>query len=176
VPKLKKLNSDYHRFLRNKRYLILANHIILNLLIIFILGCGGRFSRLRNINDKTNTPQPLLEQEYHKSDYWGGANGIYISVNKRNSKVGAQNYASVKIMNHSGVYLNLDAKYDHYWFKRFGNKYSLYRRSGSRYPQKISNERELRFDLLGIETFAGVDSVSFMFIEMDSLIITAIEK
>lgn len=172
----KGLISDYCYLMNNTISQILIRQISLTLLIVFILGCGGRFSRLRNVNDKYDTPQPLLEQEYHKSDYWGGASGVYISVNKRNSKIGGQSFASVKIMNHSGRDLELDIKYDRYWFKRFGNKYSLYRRSGSRYPPKISNSRELRFELLGIETFANVDSIAFLFVEMDSLIITAIEK
>lgn len=172
----KNLISDYCQLVINKISQIMIHQIILTLLIIFILGCGGQFSRLRNVNDSYDTPQPLLEQEYHKSDYWGGASGVYISVNKRNSKIGGQIFASVKIMNHSGGDLELDINYDRYWFKRFGNKYSLYRRSGSRYPPKISNTRELKFELLGIETFVNVDSISFMFVEMDSLIITAIEK
>ena len=176
MSKSKKIIIDYGHFLNNKTYQILIRQIILNLIIIFILGCGGQYSRLRNINDNGDTPQPLLEQEYHKSNYWGGANGIYISVKKRISKVGGQNYASVKIMNHSGGNLELDIKYDRYWFKRFGRKYSLYRRTGGRYPPKISNSKELKFDLLGLETFANVDSISFIFVEMDSLIITTIEK
>jgi len=176
VPNSKSFISDYCHLMNNKISQILIHQIILTLLIVFILGCGGHFSRLRNINDNYDTPQPLLEQEYHKSDYWGGASGVYISVNKRNSKIGGQSFASVKIMNHSGGNLELDNKYDRYWFKRFGNRYSLYRRTGSRYPPKISNTRELRIELLGIETFANVDSISFLFVEMDSLIITAIEK
>ncbi|MCH8927672.1 MAG: hypothetical protein IIB39_03035 [Candidatus Marinimicrobia bacterium] len=173
---LKQINPKSYKLLTTKAYVRLISITLLTISIILILGCGGQFSRLRNINNKDDTPQPLLEQEYHKSDYWGGANGIYISVDKRNSKIGGQSYASVKIMNHSGVNLSLNVKSDHYWFKRFGSKYSLYRRTGSRYPPKISNTRELKFDLVGIETFANVDSISFIFVEMDSLIITTTEK
>ena len=176
MPNSKSLISNYCHLMNNKISQFMIHQIILTLLIIFIQGCGGQFSRLRNINDNYDTPQPLLEQEYHKSDYWGGASGVYISVNRRNSNIGGQSFASVKIMNHSGGDLGLDNQYDRYWFNRFGNKYSLYRRTGSRYPPKISNTRELRFELLGIETFANVDSISFLFVEMDSLIITAIEK
>jgi len=176
VQNINRLKSSYHRLFNNKTQIHLINLFLLTVSCVFIIGCGGEFSRLRNTKDNNDPPQSLLEQQYHKSDYWGGANGIYISVDKKASKIGGQNYASVKIINQSGVNLNLDNKYDHYWFKRFGSKYSLYRRPGSRYPPKISNTRDLKFDLLGIETFANVDSISFIFVEMDSLIITTTEK
>lgn len=172
MSKIQYFYSDsYYAFGNIKRMIL-----VLNISLMLFLGCGGQFSRLSSINSKDGTPQPLLEQEYHKSDFWGGANGIYISVNRRNTTVGGQIYASVKIMNHSGSDLKLDDQFDHYWFKRFGSKYSLYRRTDSRYPPKISNNRDLKFDLLGIETFGNVDSISFVFIEMDSLLITTKEK
>lgn len=176
MQKIEILKSNYYQFIFNNTHIRIIILIILTALFTFNIGCGGRFSRLSNIKDQNDSPQPLLEKQYHKSDFWGGSNGIYISVDKKASKFGGQNYASVKIMNQSGVNLNLDVKNDHYWFKRFGTKYSLYRRPGSRYPPKISNTRDLEFDLVGIETFANVDSISFIFVEMDSLIITTIEK
>lgn len=170
------LISSFYHLRHNKAFTRPIVHFLLSAAFLFQIGCGGEFTRLRNIKDKDDTPQSSLERLYHKSDFWGGSNGIYISVDKRSSNFGGHNYMSVKIINQSGLNLKLDVKNDNYWFKRYGTKYSLYRRPGSRYPSKISNERELIFDLVGVETFVNVDSIAFVFIKMDSLIITATTK
>lgn len=142
-------------------------------LSLWIYGCGGYFSRLNIGGDNKDSPQPILEEQYHKSDYWGGKKGIYVSVRKKSSAIGRQKYARVKLMNYTGNYLLLDSEKDSYWFDRYGQRYSLYRRPGDRYPSKITDERHVEFDLLGIENFTNVDSVMFLFSDMDSLSIAA---
>ena len=142
-------------------------------LSMWIYGCGGYFSRLNISGDNKDSPQPILEEQYHKSDYWGGKNGIYVSVRKKSSAIGRHKYARVKLLNYSGNYLLLESEKDSYWFDRYGQRYSLYRRPGDPYPSKISDKRHIEFDLLGIENFTNVDSVVFLFSEMDSMSIAA---
>ena len=143
-------------------------HLILLTILLFVTGCEP-FARLNISEKKKGFPQFKLEKEYHRSLYWGGSKGIYVSINKGSSSIGRQIYAKVKVMNYSGTGLFLDTRNDRYWFKRYGSKYSLYRRPGGRYPNKISNNRNIEFELLGIESFTGVDSISIMFFKMDSL-------
>ena len=145
---------------------------VLFILILILAGCGP-FSRLVTNEKKEGSPQPILENEYHNSLYWGGNEGIYISVDKGSSKIGGQKYAKVKVMNYSGKNLLLDVDGDRYWFERYGIKYSMYRRAGGRYPDKISNNRNLEFELLGIDSFTAVDSITIMFSMMDSLIVNS---
>ena len=142
-------------------------------LSMWIYGCGGHFSRLNIGGENNDSPQPFLEEQYHKSDYWGGKKGIYVSVRKKSSTIGRQKYIRIKLMNYSGNYLLLESEKDSYWFDRYGKHYSLYRRPGDRYPSRISDKRHVEFDLLGIESFTNVDSVVFLFSEMDSLSIAA---
>lgn len=141
---------------------------VLAIFLIIVIGCGP-FSRLDVNKKEKDIPQSILEKEYHKSLYWGGSGGIYVSINKGSSSIGRQTYAKVKIMNYSGTNLLLDPGDDRYWFERYGSKYSLYRRPGERYPKKISNNRNIEFDLLGIDSFHAVDSITIMFSGMDSL-------
>lgn len=143
-------------------------HLILLPILLFVTGCEP-FARLNISETKKGFPQSKLEKEYHRSLYWGGSKGIYVSINKGSSSIGRQIYVKVKVMNYSGTGLFLDTGNDRYWFERYGSKYSLYRRPGGRYPDKISNNRNIEFELLGIESFTGVDSISIMFFKMDSL-------
>lgn len=156
--------------LNHNNILSLANnlHVILLTVLLFVIGCEP-FARLDVSEKGKDFPQSKLEKEYHKSLYWGGSKGIYVSINKGSSSIGRQTYAKVKVMNYSGTSLLLDPGNDRYWFERYGSKYSLYRRAGGRYPSKISNTRNIEFELLGIESFTGVDSISIMFFKMDSL-------
>lgn len=142
-------------------------HAILLTGLLFVIGCEP-FARL-DVKKEKKFPQTKLEKEYHKAHYWGGSGGIYVSVKKGSSSVGRQTYAKVKVMNHSGRNLLLDSGNDRYWFERYGTKYTLYRRKGGRYPDKISNNRNIEIELLGIDSFIGVDSISIMFFKMDSL-------
>ena len=143
-------------------------HAILVAVLLFVIGCEP-FARLDVRGKGNDFPQSKLEKEYHKSLYWGGSKGIYVSISKGSSSIGRQTYAKVKVLNYSGKSLLLDSESDRYWFERYGSKYSLYRRTGGRYPNKISNNRNIEFELLGIESFTGVDSISIMFFKMDSL-------
>ena len=145
--------------------------VLLTLLFISI-GCGP-FSRLDIKEKKEDSPQPILEKEYRQSLYWGGNEGIYVSIDKGSSKIGGQKYAKVKVMNFSGKNLLLNSDGDRYWFERYGIKYTMYRRTGGRYPHKISDKRNLKFELLGIDSFTAVDSITIMFSMMDSLIINS---
>ncbi len=145
---------------------------VLLILLFISTGCGP-FARLDTKEKKENSPQTILEKEYHQSLYWGGNEGIYVSIDKGSSKIGGQKYAKVKVMNFSGKNLLLNTDEDRYWFERYGIKYSMYRRMGGRYPNKISDKRNLEFELLGIDSFTAVDSITIMFSMMDSLIINS---
>ena len=141
---------------------------VLLTVLLFAIGCGP-LARLDVNGKEKDSPQPKLEKEYLRSLFWGGNGGIYVSINKGSSSIGRQTYAKVKVMNHSGANLLLDSGNDMYWFERYGRKYSLNRRPGGRYPNKISNNRNIEFDLLGIDSFTAVDSITIMFSRMDSL-------
>ncbi|TFB12339.1 hypothetical protein E3V55_01080 [Candidatus Marinimicrobia bacterium MT.SAG.3] len=141
---------------------------VLFVMLLFLIGCGP-FARLDTNEKEKDSPQPKLEKEYHRSRFWGGSRGIYVSIDKGSSSIGRQTYAKVKVMNHSGENLLLDPRNDRYWFERYGTKYSLYRRPGGRYPDKISDNRNIEFDLLGIDSFTAIDSITIMFFMMDSL-------
>ena len=143
-------------------------HVILLTVLLFVIACEP-FARLDISEKKKDIPQSKLEKEYHNSLYWGGSNGIYVSIKKGSSSIGRQTYVKAKVMNYSGTNLLLDPGNDRYWFERYGSKYSLRRRPGERYPNTISNNRNIEFELLGIESFTGVDSISIMFFRMDSL-------
>ena len=149
--------------------------MILLTVLLFVIGCGP-LARLDVSEKGKDFPQTKLEKEYHKSLYWGGAKGIYVSIKKGSSSIGRQTFAKVKVMNYSGANLLLDTENDRYWFERYGSKFSLYRRSGGRYPKKISNNKNIEFELLGIDSFTGVSSISVMFLKMDSLEINLLMK